>query len=95
MLPRAAGTCEGRQHEAVTIADDDVVSTLGLESAPDQNVYRRSRLDLVHLAEDMIMADAAMAFTHHLIEYVAVRKEVKNFRMSPTPTWDFSHVTMG
>jgi len=53
------------------------------------------RKTLVHLAEDMVMADAAMAFTPHLIEYVAVRKEVQNFRMSPTPTWDFSQVSMG
>ena len=53
------------------------------------------RKTLVYLAEDMVMADAAMAFTHHLIEYVAVRQEVENFRMSPTPTWDFSQVSMG
>jgi hypothetical protein len=43
----------------------------------------------------MVMADAPMAFTHHLIEYLAVRKEVKDFRMSPTPTWSFASVSMG
>ncbi len=56
---------------------------------------QQRRTALVHLAEDLVMADAPVAFTHHLIEFVAVRKEVKNFRMSPTPTWDFSRVSMG
>ncbi len=55
----------------------------------------QKRIGLVHKAEDMVMSDAPAAFTHHLIEYVAIRKEVKNFRMSPTPTWDFSKVTLG
>jgi peptide/nickel transport system substrate-binding protein len=55
---------------------------------------QQRRTALVHLAEDLVMADAPVAFTHHLIEFVAVRKEVKNFRMSPTPTWDFSQVTL-
>jgi ABC-type transport system substrate-binding protein len=53
------------------------------------------RTALVHLAEDIVMADAPFAFTHHLIEFVAMRKEVHNFRMSPTPTWDFSRVSLG
>ncbi|MFQ5828154.1 MAG: ABC transporter substrate-binding protein [Candidatus Methylomirabilia bacterium] len=53
------------------------------------------RVALVHLAEDLVMADCPLAFTHHLIEFVAMRKEVKNFRMSPTPTWDFSEVSLG
>ncbi|RMF85126.1 MAG: ABC transporter substrate-binding protein [Nitrospinota bacterium] len=53
------------------------------------------RIALVHLAEDLVMADAPLAFTHHLIEFVAMRSEVKNFRMSPTPTWDFSQITLG
>jgi peptide/nickel transport system substrate-binding protein len=56
---------------------------------------QQRRIALVHLAEDMVMADAPFAFTHHLIEYVAVRKEVQGFRMSPTPTWDFNQVSMG
>jgi peptide/nickel transport system substrate-binding protein len=56
---------------------------------------QQRRTALVHLAEDMVMADTPVAFTHHLIEYVAVRQEVKNFRMSPTPTWDFSRVSLG
>jgi len=55
----------------------------------------KRRMALVHLAEDMVMADAPMAFTHHLIEYLAVRKEMKDFRMSPTPTWSFAPVSMG
>ncbi len=55
----------------------------------------KRRLALVHLAEDMVMADAPMAFTHHLTEFIAVRKEVKGFRMSPTPTWSFAPITMG
>jgi len=41
------------------------------------------------------MTDAPSAFTHHLIEYVGKRKEVKDFHMSPSPTWDFSRVSMG
>jgi peptide/nickel transport system substrate-binding protein len=53
------------------------------------------RVALVHKAEDLIMSDAPSAFTHHLIEYVAARKEVKGFRMSPSPTWDFSRVSLG
>jgi peptide/nickel transport system substrate-binding protein len=56
---------------------------------------QQRRTALVHLAEDMVMADAPMAFTHHLIEYLAVRKEVKGFRMSPTPTWSLAQVSMG
>lgn len=55
----------------------------------------KERVSLVHQAEDLIMEDAPFAFTHHLIEYVALRKEVQNFRMSPTPTWDFSEVSLG
>jgi peptide/nickel transport system substrate-binding protein len=53
------------------------------------------RVKLVHKAEDLLMTDAPSAFTHHLIEYVAVRKELKGFRMSPSPTWDFSKVSLG
>jgi peptide/nickel transport system substrate-binding protein len=56
---------------------------------------QQRRIALVHLAEDMVMADAPMAFTHHLIEYLAVRKEVKGFRMSPTPTWSLATVSLG
>ena len=52
------------------------------------------RVKLVHKAEDLVMSDAPSAFTHHLIEYVAARKEVKGFRMSPSPTWDFSRVSL-
>jgi peptide/nickel transport system substrate-binding protein len=54
-----------------------------------------TRVKLVHKAEDLLMSDAPSAFTHHLIEYVAARKELKGFRMSPSPTWDFSRVSMG
>jgi peptide/nickel transport system substrate-binding protein len=63
------------------------------EQFREANQQRRTAL--VHLAEDMVMADAPVAFTHHLIEYVAVRQELKNFRMSPTPTWDFNQASMG
>ena len=56
---------------------------------------QKRRIAMVHLAEDMVMADAPMAFSHHLIEYLAVRKEVKGFRMSPTPTWSFAPVSLG
>jgi ABC-type transport system substrate-binding protein len=69
------------------------LDTIIEEQFREGNLQRR--IALVHLAEDMVMADAPMAFTHHLIEYLAVRKEVKNFRMSPTPTWSFAGVSMG
>ncbi|GIX48597.1 MAG: ABC transporter substrate-binding protein [Candidatus Tectimicrobiota bacterium] len=52
----------------------------------------QKRIALVHRAEDLIMADAPMAFTHHLIEYLAMRKEVKGFVFAPTPAWDLSEV---
>ena len=52
------------------------------------------RVKLVHKAEDLLMSDAPSAFTHHLIEYVARRKEIQGFRMSPSPTWDFSKVSL-
>ena len=56
---------------------------------------QKRRIALVHLAEDMVMADAPMAFSHHLVEYLAVRKEVQGFRMSPTPTWNLAQASLG
>jgi len=43
----------------------------------------KQRIKLVHTIEDIVAQDAPFAFTHHIKDFVAMRKEVRNFRYVP------------